>query len=85
MFIAIYSFQVKPEKESEFIETWEKLTELIYKHEGSLGSRLHKASETEYIAYAQWPSNELWENAGSKLPENANSIRETMKSCCEKI
>ena len=39
------------------------MTNLIKLHEGSLGSRLHKQKELHYIAYAQWPSKEIFDNS----------------------
>ena len=53
MFCVIYSFQVKEDKEAPFIEAWKELTKLIYQYEGSLGSRIHKASEDIYLAYEE--------------------------------
>ena len=85
MFCVIYSFQVKPGFELDFIESWKDLTNLIYQHEGSLGSRLHKQDELKYIAYAQWPDKETWLNAGNKLPESSKIVRDKMKNSCEKI
>ena len=85
MFTAIYHFTVKPGQETEFKEGWEGLTKLIYQHEGSLGSRLHHESDQTYIAYAQWPDRETWENAGGQLPPEADVYRKQMKSSCEKI
>lgn len=85
MFVAIYRFEVKQGKEDVFIKAWHDLTELIYKYEGSLGSRLHKDDNGIYIAYAQWPDRKTWENAGNKLPEKANNIRNTMRIACNTI
>lgn len=85
MFAVIYSFEVKSNQEKKFENAWKDLTGLIYEHEGSLGSRLHKQSENQYIAYAQWPNREIWQKSGSRLPESANEIRQKMKESCEKI
>ena len=85
MFTVIYSFKVKPKQDEKFIHGWEGLTKLIYEFEGSLGSRLHKVGELNYIAYAQWPSKKIWKNAGSNLPESAAFFRIEMKDACEKI
>ena len=85
MFIAIYQFEVKENKTTQFIEAWEELTQLIYEYEGSLGSRLHKEKDNNYIAYAQWPDRETWENSGSKLPNSADDVRAQMKEACIKI
>jgi heme-degrading monooxygenase HmoA len=85
MFAVVYLFKVKENRQSEFINTWKQLTQLIYEYEGSLGSRLHKQSDDVYLAYAQWPDRETWEHSGKKLPDAANKIRETMSACCTKI
>ena len=85
MYVVLYSFKVKPKQEKEFIEGWESLTNLIYQYEGSLGSRLHKKEALEYIAYAQWPSKNKFENSGGNLPEKANEFRDLMRSSCNKI
>ncbi len=85
MYIVIYEFLVKENKEQEFIDSWESLTKLILQHEGSLGSRLHKQKEHHYIAYAQWPSKEIFDNAGANLPDTAISIRKIMGSACQEI
>lgn len=85
MFTAIYEFKVKKGCDEAFIIAWEELTKLIYQFEGSLGSRLHKVNVEFYIAYAQWPNRQTWENAGSKLPPNASEHRTKMKAACESI
>lgn len=85
MFAAIYSFKVKPNQTESFEKAWEDLTRLIYQFEGSLGSRLHKSDALNYIAYAQWPDRNTWENSGKKLPDTANEIRRIMKEACDKI
>ena len=85
MFIVIYSFNVKENSEQEFIEAWKALTLLIRKHEGSLGSRLHKKDSINYIAYAQWPDKRTWQNSGTNLPAHATLHRNTMKNACTEI
>ena len=85
MFTVIYLFKVKPDHAQTFERTWREMTILISQYEGSLGSRLHKQNELDYIAYAQWPDESTFRNSGSKLPEVFYSIRKTMKECCEEI
>lgn len=85
MFTVIYSFTVKPNCTESFEKAWRDMTILIRDCEGGLGSRLHKKSDTEYLAYAQWPDKTTWENAGDKLPIEANEIRQTMRSSCEEM
>lgn len=84
-FIVIYSFQVHEGKTEQFIQAWKSLTELIYQFRGSLGSRLHKMSELEYIAYAVWPDRETFDDVTSTLPESATVYRETIRSSCSNI
>ncbi len=85
MFSVIYKFEVKPDRKDSFEKSWKDLTQLIYNYAGSLGSRLHKKDEFNYIAYAQWPDKETWENSSNKLPEKSNEISKLMKESCNSI
>lgn len=84
MFCILYQFNVKLEFEKEFVESWKGLTKETYKNEGSLGSRLHKVSDSEFIAYAQWPSKEAYDSANN-MSEAALKYRNQMRACCESI
>lgn len=79
MYIVIYSFGIEKAKYDEFLASWKALTNLIKKEAGGLGSRLHKKSKNEYIAYAQWPDKVTFEKAGSKLSEKTIKIRDQMR------
>jgi len=85
MFIVIYSFKVKPDQAKNFEKAWRDLTTLIFDYEGSLGSRLHKQDELNYIAYAQWSDKSTWRTSGNKLPPISKDIEKIMKESCEKI
>ena len=85
MFTVIYEFRLKPGEKENFIRAWTELTLLIRKHEGSLGSRLHRSSEEVFIAYAQWPDRSAWENSGDMLPPQASDVRSAMRDSCESI
>lgn len=85
MFAVLYKFSPLPGKTDVFLEGWHGMTKLIRDHEGGLGSRLHRVSDTEYIAYAQWPDRETWENSGEKLPPEAGQFRKMMRESCEEI
>lgn len=85
MFSVIYSFDVKPDCVVPFITAWKKMTVLLYTREGSLGSRLHKVSETKYIAYAQWPDRETWQKEKPNLPKSANEYQRIMSESCKSI
>lgn len=84
-FTVIYSFALHEGKSAEFIHAWSEMTKLIYQYEGSYGSRLHRASDTLFIGYAQWPSREVWEQSGENLPESAHELRAAMRACCTEI
>lgn len=85
MYAVIYSFQTRPGSEDQFVEAWTKLTRLIYENRGSLGSRLHKASEGEYIAYAQWPDKASWQKPWEPMPEAAQAASQQMREACTEI
>lgn len=85
MFNVIYKFEVKLDSIVSFEKSWKELTLLIYKTAGSLGSRLHKTNLASYIAYAQWPNKETWQNSQDRLPKKAYSIKELMKDSCHSI
>jgi heme-degrading monooxygenase HmoA len=63
-FAVIYRWKVNPSKEEQFWLAWEEVTKAIRQFDGGLGSRLHKASDGTWLAYAQWPSREMWKRAG---------------------
>ncbi len=84
MYIALYEFKVKTGLEKQFIENWHIVTEAIYKYRGSLGSRLHKASDETYLAYAQWPSESQY-NLETPLPDETMRARTLMKEACSNI
>ena len=79
MLAVLLEFNVKPGAEEEFVEYWEKTTEIIYKKFGSMGSRLHKADSGLFVAYAQWPSLDVYDAKKHWSPEDS-AIRERMCS-----
>lgn len=84
-FTVIYSFKIIEGKEHDFINAWTELTKLIYKYEGSYGSRLHKVDKQLYIGYAEWPNKETWGNSGNIIPVTANKFRNQMRESCSEI
>ena len=85
MFTVIYSFEVKPAYEKEFINAWTTLTKMLHQYANSKGSRLHRASTGQFIAYANWPNEQLWNTADSKLPLEHKKLRNKLKNTCTKI
>ena len=79
-FTIIYRWRLHPDKEQQFQEVWSRNTPLIIEKCGGLGSRLHKAEDGTWLAYAQWPDKETWERSysvpywdteGAKIMEEA--------------
>jgi heme-degrading monooxygenase HmoA len=63
MFAVINRWQVVPGLEAQFETGWRRGTERISQEFRGWGSRLHKAGEGVYIAYAQWPDEATWQKA----------------------
>jgi hypothetical protein len=63
MFAAIYRWRVIPGLEAQFEEGWRRGTIAISRELGGWGSRLHRAPDGAYIAYAQWPDEATWTRA----------------------
>lgn len=81
MFVALYEFVVRDGQEQQFRDNWTLLTEGLYQHAGSLGSRLHRCADGRYMAYAQWPDRERWATARSQpLPQIYQQAREAMRA-----
>lgn len=60
-FMVIYRWRLHPGKEQQFVEVWSRNTPLIIERCGGLGSRLHRAEDGTWLAYAQWPDRATWE------------------------
>lgn len=69
MFCVIYKFHVQASREREFQEGWSIVTRELKSHCGALGSRLHRDEHGNWIAYAQWPDEQTWQNANCTTPE----------------
>ena len=74
MFVVTYSYKIKPNKDAEFHQAWHDLIEQMYVHSGSLGARLHKSQEYDYIGYTQWPDKKTWQEAESKIPRKYKHV-----------
>jgi heme-degrading monooxygenase HmoA len=66
MFAVIYRWRVKPGLEAQFEEGWHRGTLAIRRELGGWGSRLHRADDGTFIAYAIWPDEETWAKAAAK-------------------
>jgi heme-degrading monooxygenase HmoA len=62
-FVVIYRWRLRPGMERQFQQAWEQATPLLMRQRGALGSRLHQAEDGTWVAYAQWPSRQSWEQS----------------------
>jgi quinol monooxygenase YgiN len=78
VFVAVYRFHVADGADDRFRDAWRRLTEAIHRTRGSLGSRLHRADDGTWVAYAQWPSREVYDAAAAREsadPEASAAMR----------
>jgi len=62
----IYRWRLEPSLVEDFCHAWQEMTHLIRAYRGGLGSRLHRATDGSYLAYAQWPSRASWLESGKR-------------------
>ena len=84
--VVLYQWAVDEDDTEELIAVWKVLTEALRIEAGSLGSRLHIATDGTWYGYAQWPSEEIWRNrtvrsnegrqAGIRFGQLARDVRE---------
>ena len=74
-FGVIYRWKLKPGLEEQFRHGWEATTQLLMSTRGALGSRLHRAEDGTWIAYAQWPSKAAWEEHRRLGPADPEASR----------
>lgn len=67
-FCVVYRFKVRPGQEADFQAAWTDLTLAYKKNRGGLGSRLHRAEDGLWVAYAQWPNKQMWEESRTLGP-----------------
>ena len=75
MFAVIYKFNVKQGCEKTFQEAWAERTKEIAAQLGGWGSRLHRADDGGWVAYAQWPNREAWEAANRSTGPDSDAKR----------
>jgi len=73
--VVMYRWRLNPGMEASFVESWSRVTELLRRRAGSLGSRLHRGNDGIWYGYAQWPSPEARQSAFSQALDPAASAR----------
>jgi len=67
----LYRWRIKPGCEEDFAAAWGRLTEMMRAERHALGSRLHRADDGTFVAYARWPSKAAWSAAEAEPPKSA--------------
>ena len=80
MYVAFYRWRLKPGTETQFESHWREGTLLFRNEQKALGSRLHRADDGTYFAYAQWPTRELY-HAEDNLSELHRESLRKMREC----
>ena len=75
----LITWTIKPGMEDQFCEGWRRETKHIQSHGGG-GSRLHRAGDNMFVAYARWPSRkareETFEKAADRDPEARRMVED---------
>lgn len=80
-FVVLYRWRLHEGAEESFVEAWSRISELLLREGGSLGSRLHRGPDGWWYSYAQWPSAQAREQAfagGSMDPQASAQMREAI-------
>lgn len=84
MFAAIYRWKVKAGFEEQFERGWTLGTERIAEELGGWGSRLHRAADGTYFAYAEWPDEATWQRAvAAGMPHSDDEARRLYRGSFE--
>ena len=84
-FVVIYRWKLRAGMERQFQQAWERATPLLMRHRGALGSRLHKAEDGTWVAYAQWPSRQSWEQSRAAAAVDPEASRQMLEAEAESL
>ena len=69
-------FETKPEQQQALIDAWLRFVEAVTDEPGMIGAALHRSTDgTRVVNYAQWRSEEDFENFGQKYREQMEARR----------
>ena len=78
MFAVVYRWRLRPGSEEQFQDGWERVTRAIRSGCGSYGSRLHRADDGTWVAYARWPDAATRERCTFDEPEGERLMAESV-------
>ncbi|WP_369130113.1 antibiotic biosynthesis monooxygenase [Modestobacter roseus] len=78
MFAVVYRWRLRPGSEERFRDGWERVTRAISAGCGSHGSRLHRADDGTWVAYARWPDAATRERCTFDEPEGERLMAESV-------
>lgn len=61
-FISVFEIVPRVGYESDLVASAAEMSALFKERFGSLGSRLHRAPDGRFFAYAAWPDKNTWES-----------------------
>ena len=78
MFAVVYRWRLHPGREEQFADGWARVTRAIAATCGSFGSRLHRADDGTWVAYARWPDAAARERCAFDEPEGERLMAEAV-------
>jgi heme-degrading monooxygenase HmoA len=84
-FSVLYRWRLHPGSEEAFIRAWSRVSDLLLRRHGSLGSRLHRGPEGVWYSYAQWPSAQAREQAFALPSEDPESMAAMQAAIAERL
>lgn len=84
-FIVLYRWRLREGSEAAFIAAWSRISDLLQKNHGSLGSRLHRGSDGMWYSYAQWPTAESRSRAFSAGPVDSAAAAAMEAAIAERL
>jgi quinol monooxygenase YgiN len=85
MLIVVYRWRIKAGYEAQFREGWRAMTASIAATRGGLGSRLHRAQDGSWVAYAQWPDQATYEAGHAAASANVAAAALMAQSIAERF
>ncbi len=73
--IVLYRWRLRAGSEEQFVADWSTVTRILRDERGSMGSRLHRADDGLWYAYARWPDAAAIERAFENPVDEIASAR----------